>query len=283
MANKNRDKRLPRNFHKTFKPERHYINAMLQFAAKGQSGEMQEIARATGIPTGKSSGKVPAILDYCRGLGLVRLVDNQKRSSIKSPELTDFGRVVLLEDPFLKCAISQWIAHFNLCGPRKGADIWYQVFFMQSQLFTGSFKRKDLEKSLQVIYGVPNGNLIGPLVGMYEDESSFKLCGVLSDSDGIIFRKIAPIVDESGRGYGAWLLQLMSDYFPNQDQISILELDKVAGWKTIPGWFGASFCDVVDLIEQKGLIEVDRHMNPWLLRAKKTISKAWQEIYADMI
>ena len=55
--------RLPRNFHKTFKPERQYIHAMLRFAASGQEGDYQSIAAATGIPTGVSSGKVPAILD----------------------------------------------------------------------------------------------------------------------------------------------------------------------------------------------------------------------------
>ena len=33
--------RLPRNFHKTFKPERHYLNAMLRYAASGQEGGKQ--------------------------------------------------------------------------------------------------------------------------------------------------------------------------------------------------------------------------------------------------
>jgi len=69
--------RLPRNFHKTFKPERQYITAMLRFAASGQEGNCQFIAASTGIPTGSSSGKVPAILDYCRGMGLIRLIGHR--------------------------------------------------------------------------------------------------------------------------------------------------------------------------------------------------------------
>jgi hypothetical protein len=71
---------------------------MLRFAASGREGDYQFISAATGIPTGSSSGKVPAILDYCRGMGLIRLT-GQERSAIKKPELTPFGRVVLLEDP----------------------------------------------------------------------------------------------------------------------------------------------------------------------------------------
>ncbi len=95
--------RLPRNFHKSFKPERQYIAAMLRFAASGSAGTFQEIGKATGIPMGASSGKVPAILDYCRGMGLVRLSEDAARSSTKAPMLTPFGRVVMQEDPFLKC------------------------------------------------------------------------------------------------------------------------------------------------------------------------------------
>ena len=74
--------RLPRNFHRTFKPERQYITAMLRYAASDQEGDIQAIGAATGIPTGASTGKVPAILDYCRGMGLVRL-GGPERSAVK--------------------------------------------------------------------------------------------------------------------------------------------------------------------------------------------------------
>jgi len=49
--------RLPRNFHKTFVPERKHINAILKYAAKGGTGDIQAISEDTGIPTGSSSGK----------------------------------------------------------------------------------------------------------------------------------------------------------------------------------------------------------------------------------
>jgi hypothetical protein len=164
-------KRLPRNFHKTFKPERHYINAMLHFAASGQTGNFQEISSETGIPMGKSSGKVPAILDYCRGMGLVSLSSSSERSSQKTPGLTPFGRVVLLEDPFLKCEVTQWVAHFNMCNPIYGADAWYHTFFVGSQALGNKYNRRELEDYLRLVYGPTQKNVIGPLVGMYEDEA----------------------------------------------------------------------------------------------------------------
>lgn len=273
---------LPRNFHRTFKPERQYVNAMLRYAASGQEGDCLAISAATGIPTGASSGKVPAILDYCRGMGLVRLI-GPERSSIKKPDLTPFGRIVLLEDPYLKTAVSQWIAHFNLCSPLTGADAWYQTFNSGGQGLGTTFTRAELEDHLSATYGVEKNGLIGPLVGMYEDDAAFKLCGALTETGGVVVRKAAPIADELGLVYGAWILQLISDHFPAQRQVPITTLDLAAGWRTIPAWDVDSLQRVLALIERKGLVEVDRHMDPWLLLPRATAADTVRRIYNDML
>jgi hypothetical protein len=215
-------------------------------------------------------------------MGLVELV-SPDRSSIKRPILTPFGRIVLLEDPYLKTTVSQWIAHFNLCSPVTGADIWYQTFFTGTQPLGMNFQRSKLEEYLSVLYGSGKKGLIGPLIGTYEDEAAFKICGVLSEKEGIIVRRPSPITEEHGFGYGAWMLQLMQDYFPAQRQVSITELDTMAGWRTIPGWDISSLQKVLSLIERKGLIEVDRHMEPWLLSPKARPDESWRRIYDDML
>jgi hypothetical protein len=275
--------RLPRNFHKSFKPERHYITALLRFSASGNAGNFEEIADATGIPMGSSSGKVPAILDYCRAMGLITLGASSERSSIKHPVLTNFGRVVLLEDPFLKCEITQWLAHFNMCSPIIGADVWYYTFFEGVQSLGVEFKREQLERYLSMVYGLQKTNIIGPIIGMYAEDASFRSCSALAESNGIIAKKAAPIQEELFRGYGAWILQLLKDNFPNQRQIPITDLDKKAGWKVIPGWSISSAIYILDLLEQKGLILVDRHMEPWLIQARISCEQAWNDIYIDMI
>jgi len=274
--------RLPRNFHKTFKPERRYIHAMLRFAASGREGDYQEIAAATGIPTGASSGKVPAIIDYCRGMGLLRLT-GPDRSSTKKPELTTFGRIVLLEDPFLKLGVSQWIAHLNLCSPLTGADVWYQTFLVGSQVLGMTFERGNLESQLSLVYGVERSGLIGPLIGTYEDDASLKICGALSETSGIIRRKMAPVTDEMALGYGAWVLQLIATHFPELRQIPITDLDAAAGWRTIPGWDISSLQRVLDMMGRKGAIEVDRHMEPWLIAPASDVDQAWKRIFDDLL
>ena len=282
MSDASFNTRLPRNFHKTFKPERQYISAMLKYAGSGQEGDYQSIAAVTGIPTGVSSGKVPAILDYCRGMGLVRL-KGQERSAVKKPELTPFGRVVRLEDPFLKMGISQWVAHLNLCGPTTGADVWFHTFFRGTQALGMSYEREKLDAHLNVIYGVEKAGLIGPMIGMYEDEAAFRTCGALSETAGMVVRKPAPIRDEYGFAYGAWLLQLIAEHFPRAGQVSITNLDTQSGWRTIPGWDIGSHQRVLELIDRKGLIEVDRHMEPWLIRPVIAVDSAWKRIFDDLV
>ena len=274
--------RLPRNFHKSFKPERQYINALLRYAASGKSGNYQEISSDTGIPMGVSSGKVPAIIDYCRGMGLIQ-ISSFSRTSIKKPDLTPFGRIVLLEDPYLKLNITQWVAHLNLCSPLSGAEVWYQTFFPGKQALGMVFERSQLETYLHYALKIEKSGMIGPLVGTYEDDAAFRVCGALSEKSGIITRKPAPVSDEFGYGYGAWLLQLVNDHFPKNGQISVVELDSVAGWRTIPGWDIDALQRVLQLIERKGLFTVDRHMEPWLLHPMMNLEAAWKIIFNDLI
>ena len=281
MVSKTEESRLARNFHKTFKPERLYINAMLRSAAAGKSGNAQEIAAETGIPTGTSSGKVMPTLEYCIGMGLVK--SSQKRSATRSPELTTFGRMVFLEDPYLKCPITQWLAHMNLCGPVTGADVWYQTFFAGFNALGLEFKREKLETHLSVIYATKPGGLIGPMIGTYEDDAALKICGAISEKNGVLTRREAPLKEDMIRGYGAWLLHSMSVHFPGQSQVSVAELDETIGFKTIPAWSDSSFASLLVLLERKALIEVDRHMDPWLVRPKQSVEEAWKNIYYDMI
>jgi|LSQX01.2.fsa_nt_gb hypothetical protein len=274
--------RLLRNFHKSFKPERQYINALLRYAASGKSGDYQEIADETGIPMGGSSGKVPAILDYSLGMKLVELV-GQTKSAIKKIDLTAFGRSVLLEDPFLKLNVTQWLAHLNLCSPLCGAEVWYQTFFPGKQSLGMVFERSHLEKHLLSVLKVDSERIIGPLVGTYEDDAAFRICGALSEEKRIITRNVAPVSEDFAYAYGAWILQLLQDHFPDNAQVSILELDAVAGCRTIPGWDIDDFQKVLQLIERKGLADVDRHMEPWLIQPTEELETAWQLIYSDII
>ena len=276
------ENRLPRNFHSTFAPERRYISEMLRFAAGGNSGDYQEIAQMTGIPTGKSSGKVQPTLDYCRGMGLITL-DPRTRTAVKSPELTPFGRIVLLEDLRMSDALTQWIAHFNLCRRNMGADAWYHVFMRGRHTLGMQFERQQLNNYLVDIYGTAARNLIGPMIRMYQEDASFRRVGVLLDTDNTIERVPAPVAAEYANAYAAWMLSLMEAHFPKTVQVTVTELDRVCGWQSIPGWSDAQAQKVLSLIEAKGPIGVDRQMQPWIVRRAGVSEHWWTRLYEDLI
>lgn len=275
-------KRLPRTFHATFIPERQYIAEILRYAAAGNEGTYQDIRNATGIPMGEQSGKAQAILDYCRGMGLV-VLGGKLREAVKRPRLTAFGRRVFLEDPYLKEPISQWVAHLNLCSPLTGADLWYHSFCQATPVLGMRFKREKLDDYLKLTYTNRRSGLIGPLLRTYEDEAALLRCGAVRVENGEVVRKAAPLEPEFAFAYGAWLLQLMADHFPDADQVALGELEERAGWRTIPGWDASQAQRALVLQENKGMMEVDRNMSPWLLRARSSSQEAWTKLYDDLV
>lgn len=274
-------RRLPRNFHKSFIPERRFIHALLRFAAGRGAGTIQEIAEATGIPTGVSSGKVAPTIDYCRAMGLFTLPE--ERSAIKRPELTAFGRVVLLEDPYLKTEITQWLAHLNLCGEETGAEVWYQTFWNGAARLGPVFERESLENWLASMCNTKTGGLIGPLISMYQEDASFAICGALTENGKQISRHTMAIHSEFVWGYAAWLLSTIERIAPHGEQVTLPQIEKACGWRILTGWTSADSDRALSLIERKGAISIDRHMQPWILRAKESAANAWRLLFSDMI
>jgi len=231
---------------------------------------------------GRSTGKVPAILDYCRGMGLVQLA-RRERSGQRRPELTPFGRTVWHEDPLLREEVTQWVAHLNLCNRFRGADVWFHTFCGGSRVLGMSFLREQLESHLSLVFATQGGRLIGPLVRMYEDDAAFGTCGALTEANGPIERVPAPLRDELGLAYGAWVLQLLSDLFPEARQVSVPEFDQLSNCLLAAGWGVLQVEEALRLLERKGAVAVDRHMEPWLLRPMKESSAAWSAIYDDLM
>ena len=275
-----RHTRLARNFHRTFKPERSYLSALLRYAAAGKSGSLEEISNHTGIPTGASSGKVQPTIDYCAGMGLLR---PQKTNASYAFSLTPFGRVVLAEDPFLSNPVTQWLAHLQLCHPHKGADLWYQVFVEGMETLGLDFSRQTLERHLRTVYATEGRNPIGPVIGAYTDEAAFKGAGVLTEKEEQIHRAAAPLSTESRRGYAAWLAQLLADFFPATRNISVTDWERACGWKRATGWHPSTAADMLAEAEHLGVLAVDRHMQPWLVDLRRSPEDIWLTIFDDML
>lgn len=270
---------LPINFHRTFVPERRLIGALLHYAALGKQGTYHEIADETGIPMGESTGKVPAIVDYARGMGLVALAE--EKGAVKRPLLTPLGRVVYSEDRYLGEKLTQWIAHMNLCRGDIGAQAWRSAFADGRRVLGGSFTRQQLENYLIAIFG-PGHDRTGPLVRAYTDDAALGRAGVLACSGDLVERRRAPVLETYATAYSAFVLVLIEACFPSQTQLTIADLEERTLWFDSCLWEQDDIERVCHLLEGKGLVAVDRQMRPWILEKRATAEAVWSRIFSDL-
>ena len=268
------------NFHKTFVPERRLIAALLEYATLGKEGTYQEISAATGIPMGKSNGKVPAIIDYARGMGLIEL-EKGIGQAVKKPVLTDFGRTVYLEDKFLGEAITQWLVHMNICRNDIGALAWYAIFADGRNVLGSSFTGKQLEDHLTSVLG-PGKNRTGPMILTYTDDAALARANILSLDEEKIKRRKAPLLDSYSNSYTAYILTLMEAFFPGQAQVTVSDFHRKTLCFDVCLWNQLDIEHLFSLIERKGYISIDRQMQPWIIEKRSTAEEVWLHIWDDI-
>ncbi len=280
MQNKNKYRRLGVRFHQTFIPERQYISSLLQYIVSNGQGSDQEISDKTGIPTGKSSGKVPAVIKYCQGMYLIFIGKDKGKRLLK---LTDLGQCVLKNDPYLSKALTQWIIHLHLCRRQGGAEIWHLCFGPGYEILGSEFTRDQLEDFLAGFHGRAKRSLIGPMMRTYEDAAALKTAGTLVTEKLSVRRISAPVLPEFGYGYAAFLLSLWENLFPNDQQITVTDLEAETFWGRIHGWNDSQREQALDLIREKGAIDLDKQMRPWVLTRVADSASLWPFLYKDSV
>lgn len=272
--------RLGLRFHQTFIPERNYIGALLRFAAEDGTGNDREIMEKTGIPTGKSSGKVPAVIKYSEGMNLVRTRGSAGNRRIS---LTPFGKSVLEENPTLSEPLTQWMLHLHLCRRKRGAEIWHQVFGPGRKILGHTFTRTLLDEYLSGLFGKRKRSLIGPLISTYTSEAALKGAGVLAEAGETITRSPAPIDAVHAPGHGAFLLSLWEAHFPDDRQVTLTDFEAETRWSLICGWNEAEIGEALASVAGTGAVEIDRQMHPWVINRREAAETLWRRLYSELV
>lgn len=279
---KQKGTRFPMNFHLTFALEKQYLGAMLRYAADNGVCDKFKIAEKTGIPTGKSSGKVMPTLDYCRAMGLIDFENGEGSDSIL--RLTDFGRKIFLEDKFFMNPLSQWMCHFHICSEWNGAEVWYRMFNEGYMVFGLTFKKSDMDAWLAPILGATNNaGVIGPTYRAYTNENAFPECGVLSVAGDIVTRAKAPIGPEFSFGYGAIIAEAVERIGKITSQVTLTDIEKSSGVSAISGWTPGELNTVLQIMERDGILTVDRHLQPWAICMKFNSQELWSRLFDNSI
>ena len=113
------------NFHQTFPPSADALSRLLADCPMGEPLTKEEISACTGIPTGKSSGKVEPHIAYAEYMGLLK----DKRTDGKHfLTLTPLGQTILTQDPGFQETVTLLVCHFRLTSPFGGAPLWSGMF-----------------------------------------------------------------------------------------------------------------------------------------------------------
>lgn len=112
-------------FHKTFQPQDTYIVKIMELAANNYSGTKEEISSLTGIPTGKTSGKVIPHIRYAAFMGFIEYSKDGTNYTIS---LTRLGEIVIREDKYLFESVTKMLAHYFISSPFDGALIWSFIY-----------------------------------------------------------------------------------------------------------------------------------------------------------
>ncbi|WP_165855177.1 hypothetical protein [Marinobacter sp. JSM 1782161] len=273
--------RLPLSFHMTFQPERHYLSALLRFAqVSSGASSIDAISQQTGIPTGKSSGKVRPLLQYARGMGLITTVN--KAGEGVQVELTTLGQTVVAEDSHLIEETTQWALHLLLCRARGGAEAWHTVFVEVATALGQDLDDAQFEAYLDNKYG-SSRDVLGPLVRTYADPAALGKAAAIQKEEGRIrFRKM-PLQPAYFDTLGALLLLVWDDVCPDQSQVALRELEAESGLMAATGWNTEEQSDFLASAESAGLLRVDRQTGAPILTRLMITNDALEVMYDRLI
>lgn len=256
------------NFPQDFLPERALLSRLLTFAAEGGSGDKMQISDATGIPTGKSTGKVEPMIHYARGMGLVSAESERGSWRLRT---TALGDLVARDDPFLGEAATQWACHLLLCRrsaqhepPRGLADAWFTLFAEGAGRLGNRFSRDAFADALRERHGkasylralsglVPRAYLEPGCLGELD-----ALHRVGSGSDELYERVPAPASRILFPAFALALFLAWDTLFPEQQQVPLHGLLEDARLLAVLHWRRSDAESWISWMRERRLIGLDQ-------------------------
>lgn len=284
---------LPLNFPQTFLPDRRLLARLLPFASTGGSGDKVQIGEATGIPTGKSTGKVDPMIHYARGMGLIEANSCASRWQLA---LTPLGRFVAAEDPYLSQPVTLWLLHLMLCRrcglaePATGiADTWFALFAEGGLRLGSRFDQSGYLVYLTDRHGAKGylRSLSGLVLRSYMEATCFGPANALSveltDAESMYQRRAAPVERSHFPAYAAYLFLVWDELYPNHDQLAMADFFTQTRFLEILGWDRGTVMQWLDWMADRGLLQLDRHTGDTLALRLRDTGPVIAGIYDELI
>lgn len=265
------------NFHQTFKPERQYISAILELANDDVYRSVRDISALTGIPNGKSSGKVEPHICYASFMGLV---DWEKKDGEYRLNRTPLGEIVYQEDPGLQEKLTILLCHSMMQREEDGAPLWSTIFKRILPAYKTGIKKNILLMELEnALEGKVTTKNVAPFYGSYD--SFFDCLSVLIDNNESIELGVVPYNKEFIFLYAITLLKYWDERFCDQDEISSVQFEQLH-FGDVFGWDMQMEYEVLEHLADIDIIRMNRQLAPYTILRLVNVDELVGELYSKL-
>lgn len=240
----------------------------------------EQISQATGIPTGKSSGKVEPHIQYAVFMGLVR---HQVQDGTHALERTEFGQMVFELDPHLMEPVTLLVCHHNISSPPQGAALWQFVFAKLLPALGPAIDQDTLMRAASVEFQTPKVNLT-PLKTCYTTQKSLGDLGLLkvSASKQWAFQPI-PYRTEHQYAYAYTLLKAWERMLPERPEITVDELADYTHWHRPLLWDKRDLMNGLESLEDLGILSLNKQLAPVTIIKRRISAFALSKLYSCLL
>lgn len=262
------------NFHQTFPPTAEFIMRLLEICESGEHLTKEEISERTGIPTGKSSGKVEPHICYAKYMGLLE----DKRAEGKHQLMfTQLGQELLNQDPGLQEKVSTAVCHSRIASLYGGAPLWAAMYKKVLPKYPQGISELLLKDELEKLFGAPIK--MGPFLSSYC--GMFNNLGLLSKEESKITMSKSTIDKELIYVYAYSLLYEWKGAFPDQAEITATELDSMKIAETFL-LDNKAFYNVLEMLAEKSIVRFNRQLAPFTLLRLHTAEEIIPKLFSEL-
>lgn len=272
-------KGLVPSFHLSFRPERCHLASLLRVASQGFAGAVEAISEHTGIPTGKSSGKVVPHLKYAQAMGLLSNTD--PKAGVYELQPTLLGQAVLAEDSLLNETLTQLVLHLMLARP-SGASAWHSLFGRSRISLGRQFSPEAATAFLNLKFG-NNSSIPGPLFSTYGENASLARTEMLKVEKSLLTRGSLPPLTEHFWGYAYCWLHSWEQEAPNDQQLPSSQLEALTAFEELTGWTRQQLEEFLSWAVDQQILKIDRQTGVPLLMKTASSAEVASKIYCDML
>lgn len=263
------------NFHQTFCPDKNYISKLLLKVPELRLVTKEQISEITTIPTGESSGKVEPTIEYMKYMNLIDYTKESNRYTIKT---TILGELILNEDPYLSEKITLLMLNYFLTSKTFGANMWYKVMREIPYKYGKNVRTNIVLKEVESYY--KKKVKIGALNSTYMNSYSFNEINLVSIEKEQYNFKSKKYNYEEIYMYAYTLVSELEAFDKGRKEFTINEILEDLKWNLGFGWTNDEAYKVVEQLENRKIIKINKQLNPITLIINKESKDLLMDVYS---